>query len=297
LNVGVKDVGAGPISLPASNLRRCQAMAESSDTPNPEELRQAMAEARLYARLSGAAAGAMGLDVIRLFVQRLAQLIRAAGSQRQVVLSSTWRQPQHMKKAQELEKVIATELGEPFVFDARTPLAEDRTAAGRLKGIHSFIREHCASSTSRTLRVLVLEDFHITAMGTWHVDGKCISSEADAEEYLMSNLPSHMTVTSKLLHTYDEWRAGATLQVQVGSGLTVKHFVRGMDFLNPSDDFDEPAGGGWKRGVTEPAGGGRFGFAGGAVKFKEKETEEDELEDDDFASASVPWARGVTEGR
>jgi len=110
-------------------------------------------------------------------------------------------------------------------------------------------------------------------------------------------LPSHMAVTARLLHTYDEWRAGATLQVQVGSGLTVKHFVRGMDFLSPSDGFDVSLTDAWKRGVTEPAGGGRFGFTGSAVRCKEKAVEEDEFEDDDFSSAAVSWARGVTEGR
>jgi len=175
----------------------------------------------------------VGFDLIFAFVQRLAMMIRIAGPQRLVVLSSNWRKPAHAKKLQKLEMLIAVVLGEPFAFDARTSLEEARDHAGRLQGIGSFIQDHVASfqKLAGPLRVLVLDDFHNGPLNGWKCDGNTISSAQDAEAYLKKIIPAHLSSAVKLIHTYTEWHTESGRLVQLGSGLTANHFVDGVDFL------------------------------------------------------------------
>lgn len=186
-----------------------------------------------------------GLDLIHIFVQRLAKLIQAAGSQRLVVLSSTWRRPQHSKKTQKLEKAIASVLGEPFAFDARTSLEENRDVAGRLKGIRAFIQDHVAASETPAgpLRVLVLDDFHNRPLKGWKCDGNTISSTQDAEAYLKCGIPAHPSNAVRLIHTYAEWRTESGRLVQVGAGMTMNHFRDGLEFLTTAAKQLVPAQG------------------------------------------------------
>eukprot|EP00930_Biecheleria_cincta_P075666 TRINITY_DN62842_c0_g1_i1.p1 TRINITY_DN62842_c0_g1~~TRINITY_DN62842_c0_g1_i1.p1 ORF type:complete len:373 (+),score=63.64 TRINITY_DN62842_c0_g1_i1:29-1147(+) len=177
-----------------------------------------------------------GLDLIAVFVQRLAMMIRVAGPRRLVVLSSTWRKPQHAKKLQKLEKLIATMLGEPFAFDARTSLEEGRDQAGRLKGIRGFIQDHVASSPKLAgpLRVLVLDDFHNHPLNGWKCDGHRISSAQDAEAYLKNGIPARLPGAVKLIHTYAEWHTEWGHLVQLGTGITMNHFRDGVEFMMTS---------------------------------------------------------------
>lgn len=175
----------------------------------------------------------LDVDLIPVFVQRLAILIKAAGSRRLVVLSSTWRRSQHSKKARKLEKAIAAELGEPFVFDARTSLEENRDVAGRLKGIRAFIQDHVAASHRLVgpLRVLVLDDFHNRPLNGWKCDGNTISSAQDAEAYLKCGIPAHLSSSVRVIHTYAEWHAETGRLVEIGAGITMNHFRDGLEFL------------------------------------------------------------------
>lgn len=178
----------------------------------------------------------VGFDLIHVFVQRLAMMIRSAGPRRFVVLSSNWRKPAHAKKLQKLEMLIANALGEPFAFDAKTSLEEARDQSGRLQGIGAFIQHHIASSrnVAGPLRVLVLDDFHNRSLNGWKCDGNTINSTQDAEAYLQKYIPAHMSSTVKLVHTYTEWHTESGRLVQLGSGMTMNHFCDGMEFLMAS---------------------------------------------------------------
>jgi len=242
LNVGVNDGKSNPICFSMSNLERCEILQHTTLDPADSGIvdRLVAVSTRTlensgenpHTTYKNMASGEVGdLDVVDVFVRRLAQLIRAAGPQRLVVLSSTWRTPKNAGKVVKLEALISAALKKPFTFDAKTSLSESRGAAGRLKGIRAFIEEHCGHMLASTLRVLVLEDFHASPMNSWTCDGAIIASELDAEAYLHKCIPSHIQLAVKLLHTYDEWRTASGLQVQVGSGLMMKHFARGMAFL------------------------------------------------------------------
>ena len=90
-------------------------------------------------------------DVCEHFLVRLVQLIAAGGKTRRVVLSSTWRRPQHKKRRQVLEHRISTHLGEPFVFDDRTDLVPEQSAADRICTVGDYIANYskCQNSRSR----------------------------------------------------------------------------------------------------------------------------------------------------
>mmetsp|Transcript_52368 Transcript_52368/g.146059 ORF Transcript_52368/g.146059 Transcript_52368/m.146059 type:complete len:308 (+) Transcript_52368:274-1197(+) len=171
------------------------------------------------------------------FVERLAKLIEAAGPHRHVVLSSTWRMPRYACKVEELEAAIGSRLGQPFTFDARTDLEEDYGPAGRLSGIASYVHKYCkrVQLGSRCLRILVLEDFHVTPMGAWKAGGTTMGSAQDVEAYLQSLIPARLTSAVMLLHTYDEWNTRSGSLVQIGSGLTMQHYSRAMAFLHRED--------------------------------------------------------------
>ena len=90
-------------------------------------------------------------DLCEHFLVRLVQLIAAGGKTRRVVLSSTWRRPQHKKRRQVLEHRISTHLGEPFVFDDRTDLVPEQSAADRICTVGDYIANYskCQNSRSR----------------------------------------------------------------------------------------------------------------------------------------------------
>jgi len=173
-------------------------------------------------------------SVSSVLAGRLAELIRAAGASRTVVLSSSWRKPQHRLRAQRLEQEISHHLGESFAFDERTPLRNDSSAQERLRCIGDFL-EGMQLPTGGRLRLLVLEDFFVTPLGGWSCDGVEVRSTEAAEQYLLGRLPSAAAAaaaaTARVVHTYDEWATPDGLRVQVGVGLTTEHFTKAMDFL------------------------------------------------------------------
>jgi len=248
LNVGIKDENPKVAALDFSkdNLSSCYAILRSGRASADEadivdkilsveacSLDLAEGFATYGELLSNNPDSLVGFDLILTFVQRLAMMIRMAGPQRLVVLSSNWRKPAHAKKLQKLEMLIAAMLGEPFAFDARTSLEEARDHAGRLQGIGAFIQDHVASfqKLAGPLRVLVLDDFHNRPLNGWRCDGNTISSTKDVEAYLKKFIPPHLSSAVKLIHTYTEWYTQSGRLVQLGSGLTANHFIDGMDFL------------------------------------------------------------------
>jgi len=256
LNVGIRDGGGkmAPISFSLDNLNKALGVlqkiqhggeidVESANTVDKlvsvalHSLEDVDEESTTYHELLTNSPHAPGnLDLIYIFVRRLAIMIRVAGPRRLVVLSSTWRKPQYARKVEQLEKAIAVTLGEPFAFDARTSLKEDRSVAGRLNGIRAFIEDYVAASQNMAgpLRVLVLDDFHNTPLNGWKCNGYPMSSVRDVEAYLEGSIPLYLGGAARLIHTYAEWKTESGRLVQIGSGMTANHFRDGVEFLSSS---------------------------------------------------------------
>jgi len=156
-----------------------------------------------------------------------------------IVLSSKWKScPTRVKR---LEHKISARLKTPFVFDAKTPPDRAETPEGRLQAIGDFLEglsawRREAGIAAEELNAVVLEDFHISALGTWTCDASPIASTGQAEAYLQRRASSaafnNLKVT--LVHTYKEWSTPQGLLVQVGVGLTQYHMCRALSAFGRS---------------------------------------------------------------
>lgn len=241
LNVKIGDPGHAPLSLNSLNVERAEAAWAERYSCQPREqqcIERVVAtcareigngEAGTYKKLtSSPATGLSGL-----LVGRLAQIIRAAGKGAQVVLSSRWRLPKYARRVKVLENAIGCHLGKPFMFHARTPLCEDQSAAARLLCIGEFAAAHCRKrdGSSARLRMVILDDFHMTALGTWSMNGHRMDSAKDVEEYLLSCIPQSAAAGAKLIHTFDEWMEPGGLAVRIATGLTEDDVGQALSFL------------------------------------------------------------------
>mmetsp|Transcript_73867 Transcript_73867/g.208512 ORF Transcript_73867/g.208512 Transcript_73867/m.208512 type:complete len:294 (+) Transcript_73867:29-910(+) len=240
LNVGIEDPQSKKaISFSDVNVRKSMKMAEEDACDDgsreiAEKIRYVRdrevghGEGSTYARFTSSASG-----VCEPMAARLAQLIQVAGDSCVVVLTSSWRHPRHAKSLQELERCLAGHLGRDFAFRHRTSPARDDTPERRLRAIGDFIAafdsQPCCSA--RRWRVLVLEDFHITAMDGWLCAEAPMDSTAAAESYLLSRIPAFVKASVKLVHTFGSWTTPSGLVVRVGTGLTNDHHCKAMKFL------------------------------------------------------------------
>lgn len=170
-------------------------------------------------------------QVSDVLVDHLVKLIVAAGEHRIVVLSSKWQK--YPKRVEGLEKDISRHLGSPFAFDGRSGLEAECSAECRIGTVGKFLENFLAwrGEPVNKLRVLMLEDFHITPLDGWTIGGIQVDSEETAEEYLRQQMPVSENITVKLIHTYDEWTTPSGLLVQLGAGLSKAHFSRAAAFL------------------------------------------------------------------
>eukprot|EP00930_Biecheleria_cincta_P026299 TRINITY_DN18556_c0_g1_i2.p1 TRINITY_DN18556_c0_g1~~TRINITY_DN18556_c0_g1_i2.p1 ORF type:complete len:362 (-),score=46.94 TRINITY_DN18556_c0_g1_i2:242-1291(-) len=171
-----------------------------------------------------------------ILVRRFAKLMQLASGNRNltVVLSSVWRNPDHAGLTARLEQKLSESLGRPFSFQDRTSLGSDTDAASRLRRIGEYVAEHSTKSgqsSADSLRVLVLDDFHVTPLMGWECDNYKINSAGDIEEYLRNCAAFPNNVSVKMIHTYDEWQSEEGLQVQVSTGLTKQHFCEASVFV------------------------------------------------------------------
>mmetsp|Transcript_24510 Transcript_24510/g.70361 ORF Transcript_24510/g.70361 Transcript_24510/m.70361 type:complete len:377 (-) Transcript_24510:78-1208(-) len=173
-----------------------------------------------------------------VLVDRLAQILRLAGGRRAAVLSSSWRKPSYAKRVKELEAAISARLGEEFAFAAATPGDDEHCAADRLRCIGSFIealadsRARRGAARSTPLRILILEDFFISAPEDWATFGCPIDSVRAAEAFLRGRAPD-LDLSVKIVHTYDAWTTPSGLRVSVGSGLTARAMRQATEYLDP----------------------------------------------------------------
>jgi len=172
--------------------------------------------------------------VADILLKRLAAIIQRAGPSRCVVLSSKWRR--HKARRELLEAEISKHIGSKFVFDGwTTPLQDPCTPESRIRLIGNFVQGLSSwryrRGSSRGLRALILEDFHINSFG-WECDGLHIDSAASAERYIESRVEGAIPISAKVVHTYAEWMTEGNLHVQVGTGLTLEHVCEAMKFLS-----------------------------------------------------------------
>lgn len=244
LNVGVREKVGGAILLNDVNAASALRLCAGNPRRHPSEAAQRLTSiwhrklpqegGKTYASLA-CRSPSMTAAVL---TERLARLIKLAGERCTVVLSSSWRRPASAARVRHLEKVLSRQLGEAFAFHAATELREESRPGDRLRSIGDFVATHCARgcrdserSTGCTLRVLVLEDFFISAPGGWLCDGCDVESVAAAERYLRGRAPAAWEATAKVVHTYDEWATPSGLGVAVGCGLTMPHFQAAVAYL------------------------------------------------------------------
>eukprot|EP00913_Durusdinium_trenchii_P017505 g16446.t1 len=143
-----------------------------------------------------------------VLVERLANIILAAGESAQVILSSSWRHERHHAKRELLERKI-----------------------GRLIWI-ACRQEYCkkrVTSEFERLRVLVLDDFFLSPL-KWSYGGRQIRTPQDINDYLQGRVRNILPVQVKAVYTYDEWmiRLG---KIQASIGLQMHMFMDALSFL------------------------------------------------------------------
>eukprot|EP00929_Paragymnodinium_shiwhaense_P007685 TRINITY_DN111593_c0_g1_i1.p1 TRINITY_DN111593_c0_g1~~TRINITY_DN111593_c0_g1_i1.p1 ORF type:complete len:672 (+),score=127.65 TRINITY_DN111593_c0_g1_i1:123-2138(+) len=241
VNSGFRDAGGSTVALNEANVAALQAFAGSED-PEFEKL-ESLYKRPLGRGEVGATFAKVVADTAKRFsdvlVGRLAELIRAAGHRSMIVLSSSWRLPQYDEILGVLEQDISKHLGYRFTFDARTSAGMEIRAGDRLRLIGDFVASLCQerSSSVGRLKVLILEDFMITPLNGWTVDGdvrgksvKMDTREA-VEEYIKRRAPS-AELAVRLIHPYAEWRSEKSgLLVQACVGLVMEHFRDAAEFL------------------------------------------------------------------
>jgi len=243
VNIGIKDDEGGMLDFNATNLSRARKGQGFLCCPGNPAARRILSvsnsalghgEDATYTKFMATPQ----LHASDTLIDRLAQLITAAGSRRKVVLTSRWRLQQYAQHLLQIEDAISHSLGKPFSFDDRTPPCQDTQADQRLSLIGSYIAEHCNPSQQGTpVRVLVLEDFHATPLNGWKCDGINITSAQAVEQYLRGRFSDPSSASVRLLHTYDEWTTKDGLSVQIGAGLTMNHFCRGLGFLGQKCEY------------------------------------------------------------
>mmetsp|Transcript_57967 Transcript_57967/g.114958 ORF Transcript_57967/g.114958 Transcript_57967/m.114958 type:complete len:323 (+) Transcript_57967:87-1055(+) len=278
LNVGVFDQGNAPVAFNQTNLQLALKL-EGQNNILADRIRsvagmEVEGEHATYEKFV-----AEPCDLSQLLVGRLAQLIGQAGSSCSVVLSSSWRKPKHAKRVQTLETFIGKHLGRPFQFDDRTELREESGGAmDRLQVLGDYTQDFCRKrrGSALKLRVLVLEDFCITPLdGGLKCQGVSIGSPEAAERYLLSRAKGSSAVSVRMIHTYDKWITDQGLPVAIGTGLTMKHFSRALQFLDgmsSNSDGHPSSDDGHKllerhQGSTTGLGCFKVSFMGWALKY------------------------------
>jgi len=272
LNVGVRDGARPPLLLDDASVASAQRLWSARHLhPERSSIERLMAvysakadegeDSSTFASFACVAPSQFSDELVR----RFAELVRASGwvggsagqaspGGVRMVLSSTWRAPQHRHHLAKLQRAISEHLGQAFEFDDKTQAKEDHTPEGRLASIGAYLAQHgktrgnAAGASRGPLNVLVLDDFYNRALSGWRCGESEIRSVADAEEYLRSCLPASQPARVKVLHTYREWAAEGGLDVQVGAGLTREHMLDGTRFL-----LDAAAAAGLNKVVEAPA--------------------------------------------
>jgi hypothetical protein len=248
LNIGINDGQSAPLSCNERNLSQYAGLSEEAASLCSDASAQLLlAVANRGVDNDDSTYGALckgprDAELSDVYVRRLAQLIAAAKRRGPsvCVLSSSWRK-HNTKGVRVLEQVISAHLNEPFAFHAQTDTREPKSPCGRLENISSFLANWSAwrGSLCDTVRVVVLEDFHIRPLNGWVCGGKAMSCPQDVESHLRQCFPSDMDAEVCLVHTYDHWTTRTGLALRVGCGLTSNHFNKALSFLEAGDEVTD----------------------------------------------------------
>jgi hypothetical protein len=240
INVGIRDgPGQSPLLLCESNLARCQAsiaaappgtaMAANNILHSAASRQIGHGDEGTYSKFATAPGSS---DICPLFAKRMADIVRFAGPQTVMVLSSSWRKPTHHNRVAALEAQLSRYSRRAISFEARTKPGGD-TPVKRIELIGDFIHEYSSNrtQTDRPLRVVVLEDFAATHPRHWNLR-EPVTSLAQIEAILRNRSCQPGLTSVKLVHTYDEWTTDDGLQVQIGTGLTCAKVCEAKRFLS-----------------------------------------------------------------
>lgn len=225
INVGIRDsAGQAPLLLCEANLARCR--EQKKCTSGPVHVVSSVAcrvvghgEEDSYAKY---ATQAGSNDITPEFAARLAEIIRAAGPRCMLVLSSSWRKPNHVKRVLALEAAISKFADKPTKFTAKTGPGGDEPHH-RLHLIGEFVRQYTAGRDPKLhgdLRVLVLDDFAASHPRDWRERPGNVDSVGAVEDFWRKCSACPENTAVKLVHTYEEWVTEHGVRVQIGSGLT-----------------------------------------------------------------------------
>jgi len=292
LNVGVRKAVGPPLLLNERNVDR----AKTTTGIRPRYgSRECSAKVSAVARRLGDCVCAGSSQWSALLIRRLVRILRAIPGRRSVVLSSNWRRPRHIGRVRRLERDIASELEEPFEFDARTQVVDEDGPSDRLRCIKDYLRQTCEERQSlrghvAPLRVVILDDFFITGMDGWRCSPRhAVYTVRDAEAYVASDLP----VSVKVIYCYDEWAPEQGFPMKVGRGLSEQDTEEAISFVRAGSggqatlaDLQECAERA-KRDCDIPLAAGccRLGEVGAVEKFCSPRT---------LAAAGVCWGFVLT---
>lgn len=269
LNVGIHDEGDAPLLFRDEDVRMAQRLSKQGYR-GKEAKSVAKLNALAYQPLCNGEEGSYeklmtknGAELSEVLLGRLAELIRFAGNRCKVVLSSSWRRPHHRNRRRLLEQAIARHLERPFQFTEQTPMyREEKRAADRLQTIGDYIKEVCSKrQEASNLRILVLEDFFISAMDGWLCGGKAMDCVSAAESYLENQAGSFVSV--KLFHCYDKITTSSGLSLQVGSGFSSKFLKEAKQFI--IDGCPPKVSDGSSKALRQPEGDDTPPFPGNPV--------------------------------
>merc|ERR1712107_661037 len=109
----------------------------------------------------------------------------------------------------------------------------ESTPEQRLVIIGDFVEQYVHHAKERgkerPLRILILDDFYISPIKDWVIDDLVINTVEECEDYILSRCGADALV--RLVFSYTEWNSPSGMLVQVGTGLTMEHQCRALDFF------------------------------------------------------------------
>eukprot|EP00931_Biecheleriopsis_adriatica_P057646 TRINITY_DN34213_c0_g1_i2.p1 TRINITY_DN34213_c0_g1~~TRINITY_DN34213_c0_g1_i2.p1 ORF type:complete len:309 (+),score=39.89 TRINITY_DN34213_c0_g1_i2:33-929(+) len=237
LNVGIRDPGSRPLSFNDANISVARKLEECKACNETSEILLAVMRAETCDGNTSTYAEFVSrrdIDICDVFVDRLTQILQAAGSMRRVIICSSWRRPKYAALVEKLENIVSASLDEDFKFDDRTSLKDENGGADRLLLIGEYISSHCNGKHKDRMRVLVLDDFFYQPIRGYNCGGMRVDSLASAESYLRDRHHTIELLRVKIVQTYTECLLPSGMHAQIGSGLSLQHLNDALSFLNES---------------------------------------------------------------
>lgn len=235
LNVGINDAENGALLLNDKNLAVITRLAKSPSLAT-SEMRNNIARVKAVLRAIPSHGDKtyadfmceQGFEFSVELTKRFARIVLAAGSNAEVVLSSTWRWPQYEKRVAMLETAVSKFMGRKFRFASSTHLCKERAGVDRLRTIaDDMAMLGKQRDVSRPLNVIVLDDFFFTSFdnGEMDIGDTKIRSRWDAAKYICQRYaPSeNANIRCTVVHTFTQFHTPDGIEVKLGTGLTMEH--------------------------------------------------------------------------